>query len=53
VTVDYGTAITDSTNTLTISGTTITAIPKTDTEQYKFSFTFWDFSDCGENHTVT
>ena len=43
--VPYGSTITVSSNTVTINGTTITAVPTGDTAQYHYAFTGWNVSN--------
>ena len=44
VTVDYGTPITRSDNTISIGNDTITATPTEDTAQYTYDFSRWDYT---------
>ena len=45
ITVEYGTEITVSGNTITIGDTAITATPSIDTAQYSYSFASWSTGD--------
>ena len=53
MTVEYGTEIIVSGNTITIGETTITATPSIDTAQYSYSFASWSTGDTTVTGDIT
>lgn len=52
--VPYGTVITSNLNTLDVNGTTVTATPTTDTDEYDYKFTNWTVGqNVMSSYTVT